>query len=238
MNEWIDTALHFEELIQCFRILLALILGAIIGFERELYGRPAGLRTHMLVCAASSLAVLVSINAFDSGDPARLASQVITGIGFIGAGAIIRGDNSIIGITTASTIFVCAIIGLASGSGYYFAAILTTLLALVVLTCFVKIENRLSRNRKYNSILDLTLRYQEDTMEKLKSFLNKSNVNIASLEYKEMILENEKVIKINVSFQEKTNMENFNEFVASINRELQPLQCKISTDALVNKRLI
>ena len=63
MNEWLDQLLHFEELIQCFRVLLALILGAVIGFERELYGRPAGLRTHMLVCAASSLAVLVSVNS-------------------------------------------------------------------------------------------------------------------------------------------------------------------------------
>ena len=125
MNDIIDNFLHFSELVQLFRIILACLLGASIGFEREKYGRPAGLRTHMIVCVASSLAMLVSIFGFEGGDPARLAAQVISGIGFIGAGAIItRGDKDITGITTASTIWICAIIGLACGNGYYFGAII------------------------------------------------------------------------------------------------------------------
>ena len=238
MNEWIDNLLHFEELIQCFRILLALILGAIIGFEREIYGRPAGLRTHMLVCAASSLAVLVSVNAFEGGDPARLAAQVITGIGFIGAGAIIRGDNSIIGITTAATIFVCAIIGLSCGSGYYFAAILTTILALVVLTCFTKVETKLSKNRKYNSNLVLTLKNEDNAIEKLKDFLNNNCINISSLDYKAGVLDGEKILKVNVSFEKSLKTTSLNELVASLDKELKPIQCKISTDSFINKRQI
>ena len=103
-----------------FRLFLAIILSGIIGFERELHGRPAGLRTHVLVALGAALVMLISIDGFGgSGDPARLAAQVVSGIGFLGAGAILRDGGDIKGITTAATLWIVGMIGLACGNGYY-----------------------------------------------------------------------------------------------------------------------
>src|SRR5512137_2356971 len=98
------------------RLLLAAVLGGIIGYQRERAGKPAGLRTHMLICIGATLFTLVSIYGFGSGsDPARVAANIVTGIGFIGAGAIIfrSSDGYVLGLTTASTIWVAAGIGMA-----------------------------------------------------------------------------------------------------------------------------
>ena len=236
MNTLIDNLLQFDELIQIFRILLAIVLGACIGFEREKYGRPAGLRTHIIVCVASTLAMLVSIFGFEGGDPARLAAQVISGIGFIGAGTIIRGDKDITGITTAATIWICAIIGLACGNGYYFGAIITTVLVLFVLSSFTKVEIKLSKSRKRNSNLSVIVKNESDVVEKLKDFLNKQSIAISSLEYKAQTLDGEKVIRINVSFEKHTRVTELNDFLASLDKELSPLQCKISSDSFVKNK--
>jgi putative Mg2+ transporter-C (MgtC) family protein len=125
-----------EDLLIALRLLLAAVLGGAIGFQREKAGKPAGLRTHMLICIGSALFTLVSIFGFGAGsDPARVAANIVTGIGFIGAGAIIfrSSDGYMVGLTTASTIWVSAAIGLAVGSGLYMAATVTTAIALVIL---------------------------------------------------------------------------------------------------------
>ncbi|MCM8780403.1 MAG: MgtC/SapB family protein, partial [Candidatus Omnitrophica bacterium] len=123
------------------RIFCATILGGLIGLERQLHRRGAGLRTHMLVCLGSCLIMLTSLYLFDiykeqvKIDPARLAAGVITGIGFLGAGTIIREREGIKGLTTAASLWVVAGIGLASGCGFWNAAIITTVCALLVLFC-------------------------------------------------------------------------------------------------------
>lgn len=237
MNSWIDAFLTYDEIIQFFRIVLAIALGAMIGFEREKYGRPAGLRTHMIVCVASTLAMLISIFGFSSGDPARLAAQVISGIGFIGAGTIIRGDKDITGITTAATIWICAIIGLACGAGYYFSAIITTLLVLFILSCFIKVESSLSRRRKSGTSLTVFVKDSKDVVERLKNFLNDNNVSITSLEYKNQMYDGEKAIKIVVVFGSPTLIVELNEFIANLDKEFSPLQCKLSNETYQkNKR--
>jgi putative Mg2+ transporter-C (MgtC) family protein len=126
-----------------FRILLAAGLGGAIGLERELREREAGLRTHLLVAVGSALFTLVSAYAWTdwhfsnaSGvvfDPTRIAAQIVTGIGFLGAGAIIRQGLSIRGLTTAATLWVVAAIGMASGAGFYSAAVITTALVIATL---------------------------------------------------------------------------------------------------------
>lgn len=123
-----------------FRIVLAAILGGIIGLERERQGRPAGLRTHILVCIGSSICVIAGLYSclrlgFTSSDPLRVAAQVISGIGFLGAGTIItRHDNHVIGLTTAAGLWATAAIGLLIGVGFYlFAVIATTVMILVTL---------------------------------------------------------------------------------------------------------
>lgn len=125
------------------RLAVAAVLGGAIGFERELRDREAGLRTHMLVCIGAALFTIVSAYGFSEflssgdavirADPTRIAAQIVTGIGFLGAGAIIRQGLSIRGLTTAATLWVAAAIGIAAGAGYYSGAIAGTVLTLVAL---------------------------------------------------------------------------------------------------------
>jgi putative Mg2+ transporter-C (MgtC) family protein len=125
------------------RVVLAGVLGGAIGAEREIREREAGLRTHMLVAVGAALFTIVSAYAWAdfefsaangiTFDPTRIAAQVVTGIGFLGAGAIIRQGLSIRGLTTAASLWVVAAIGMASGAGYYSAAVITTVLVLVSL---------------------------------------------------------------------------------------------------------
>ncbi len=133
--------LSFQE--ELLRILLAAGLGAAVGVERELRDHEAGLRTHMLVAVGSALFTLVSAYGFGDFfregpvpspvDPARIAAQIVTGIGFLGAGAIIRQGPMVRGLTTAATLWVVAAIGLAAGAGYYAGAVATTIVVLLAL---------------------------------------------------------------------------------------------------------
>jgi putative Mg2+ transporter-C (MgtC) family protein len=143
--------LDWDELV--LRLALAAVLGAAIGLERELREREAGLRTHLLVSLGSALFTVVSAYGFHSflasgqavvrADPSRIAAQIVTGIGFLGAGAIIRQGLSVRGLTTAATLWVVAAIGLAAGAGYYSAAVVTTVLVLVSLWPLRVVAHRL-----------------------------------------------------------------------------------------------
>jgi putative Mg2+ transporter-C (MgtC) family protein len=119
------------------RLAVAAALGAAVGVERELRDREAGLRTHLLVCVGSALFTLVGAYGFtDLGskvDPTRVAAQIVTGVGFLGAGAIIRQGLSVRGLTTAATLWLVAAIGMAAGAGYWEGALITTLGAIITL---------------------------------------------------------------------------------------------------------
>lgn len=135
------------------RILVGAILGGVIGFERERHDQPAGLRTHMILVIGSTLAMILSVNLGHiyarenlPFDPARLAAQVISGIGFLGAGAILRYGNNVKGLTTATSLWTMAIVGLAVGAGYYLVSVVATALMLGVLTLLNMIENRFVRS--------------------------------------------------------------------------------------------
>ncbi len=128
------------------RLVLSVLLGGLIGIEREMRKRSAGLRTHILVCLGATLIMLTSLYVFDiyrniaQVDPSRIAAGVITGIGFLGAGAIIQAGDSVRGLTTAATLWIMAAIGMAVGCGFYMAASVTTLLVLLVLLVIRSIE--------------------------------------------------------------------------------------------------
>ncbi|MBU0549238.1 MAG: MgtC/SapB family protein [Candidatus Omnitrophica bacterium] len=132
------------------RLVLALLTGGVIGFEREVKRRSAGLRTHILVSLGSCLIMLTSLYVFDiykdSGiniDPSRIAAGVITGIGFLGAGTIIRSGEAVKGLTSAATLWLVAGIGLGIGCGFYLASIVTTILAIAVLFFLGRLEKSL-----------------------------------------------------------------------------------------------
>ena len=147
------------ELIFMFRILLAMLLGGIIGAERERKNRSAGCRTHILVTVGSCMFMIVSISMpmmistmpngiGNNAEPGRIAAQVVSGIGFLGAGAIIQDKGKVRGLTTAASLWVVAAIGLAIGAGMYFSAISTTFFLFLILSVFAKFEEKTMRKSK------------------------------------------------------------------------------------------
>src|SRR5688572_33401569 len=134
------------------RLLAALGSGALIGYERAFHGRPAGLRTHVLVCLASSLLMLVTVYEMHwvkTGpgeirlDPTRMAQGIMTGIGFLGAGVVVKEGLTVRGLTTAASIWITASIGILTGIGFYFPAGIATVLTLGTLSVFRWIEQRM-----------------------------------------------------------------------------------------------
>lgn len=142
-----------------FKLTLACVLGALIGLERESLDRPAGLRTYTLVSVGSTLAMIVSIDIYlqyyqtVNADPGRIAAQVVSGIGFLGAGTIMREGATVRGLTTAAGLWVVACIGLAVGAGLYIPAIATTVLILFVLVYFAKFEHIFTGMREYKGLV-------------------------------------------------------------------------------------
>lgn len=155
LNEWTFTAggkvWPIGNLVACIiALVLSTVLCSIIGIEREKRGRTAGLRTHLLVGVGSTLLMIVSIYGFpaifgEKRDIARFAAQIIAGVGFLGAGAIIHRNSGTRGLTTAATIWIVMAIGLACGSFNFILAIAGTLLIIVILTVFRKLESRLTK---------------------------------------------------------------------------------------------
>lgn len=128
------------------RMVLSAILGGIIGFERGIHGRAAGLRTHILVCVGSAITALVGVfghETFGSGDPFRISAQVISGIGFLGVGMIlVRNRTAVTGLTTAAGLWTTSIIGIAVGYGFYIGALIATLLCFISVTLLGHIEKK------------------------------------------------------------------------------------------------
>lgn len=158
-----------------FRMLLAFICGAIIGGERAYKNRPAGLRTHILVCVGGAVASLVGIFLFVDqklpADPSRIGAQVITGLGFLGGGTIIvTQDNTVKGLTTAAGLWASGILGLAVGAGFYEGGLVCLLIIIVTETLFSKLSARLRRTTEFQIIihysdkkaLDNVIRYLKD----------------------------------------------------------------------------
>lgn len=176
------------------RLALAVIFGGAIGLEREKSNRAAGFRTNILVCLGSALIMLLSIYGFSAFskepsvrlDPARLAAQVVSGIGFLGAGVILFNGFSITGLTTAATLWVVAAIGLAVGAGFYYPALFTTILVLFSLLILNKIErNWIKARRAYR--LELISEPGSDILSSAMNELEKSGVDLLHLSYKHSV---------------------------------------------------
>lgn len=158
------------------RLLLATFLGAVIGFEREYHAKEAGVRTHLLVALGSCLFMIISVYGFDfmldqdhvSFDPSRIASQVVTGIGFIGAGTIILQKQMVRGLTTAAGLWVTAAIGLACGNGMYIIAVVATAIVLISLGLINVYLPYFSQKERHITFLAEDYSVMTDILEKLR----------------------------------------------------------------------
>ena len=143
MGDWISYLRELNMASLLLRLILAMLCGGLLGLERGRKRRPAGSRTYMLVCLGSALVMATGqymYIAYENGDPSRLGAQVISGIGFLGAGSIISGKTKVRGLTTAAGLWTAASIGLAIGTGFYSAGIITTVIVCLIMKFFKKME--------------------------------------------------------------------------------------------------
>lgn len=167
------------------RLIMALILGGLIGYERQAQSKSAGLRTHTLVCVGSCLCMIISINiamdyyftfGYNNSDPERIAAQVVSGVGFIGAGTILANqkDRSVRGLTTAAGLWAVSAIGLVVGAGYLVIACVATALIFLVLTVFVRLEGRF--RKRY--AMHLVMKNNIGQARKLSTFIHDHHMHI------------------------------------------------------------
>lgn len=157
------------------RLFVSIVLGAVIGFEREYRNKSAGLRTMTLICMGSCLFTLVSI-ILSNGTTDRIASTVVTGIGFIGAGVIFKNDKGVDGLTTAATIWITAAIGMASATGMYWEAGIATVVVVITLALVIKLESvieNINMDREYMIVVS----YREGILEEYEKRINEHGLN-------------------------------------------------------------
>ncbi len=180
------------------RILMALIIGGLIGYERELKNRAAGFRTHILVCLGATIVSLLQIEIGNQAiaiiasneklyevikvDYGRLGAQVITGVGFIGAGAIIHNRGNIKGLTTAATLWVVACLGLAIGMGGYYISIFSTIIIFITLVFLKRIEDKFIFKNKLEKF-EVEYFKREEIESEIEQFLERKKIKINKIEY-------------------------------------------------------
>lgn len=214
------------------KLLMAAVLGGIIGWERERRGRPAGLRTHILVCVGVTLMMLVSEHIFERYktfaadsiiriDPARIAAQVVTGIGFLGAGTIMRSRATVRGLTTAASLWVVAGIGLAIGSSCYVPAVITTMLALFALLLLPFFERNIKRD-KYKT-LRLCVSGSEPNLTDITEILKRNSMELQHYGFEKDTVKNEVTYNVNVRFKDESLITKVSDEVARTIKEIRKL---------------
>lgn len=168
------------------RLIISAIVGGIIGFERESSNRPAGFRTHILVTIGSALIMMVSATAFDpigqGNDPQRLAAQVVSGIGFLGAGTIMRNGSEVKGLTTAASLWVCAGLGLAFGAGLYVHGFAGGVIVISTLTVLNKLDKSSKKEYIVNKLQDERAKLDKTNIEKMVVIRDLSKGTIGDIE--------------------------------------------------------
>ena len=179
-----------EELVITIRLLASVVIGGMIGFERTFHGRPAGFRTHALVCVASALLMLVTVyqdrwmthvpmDAIRT-DPTRMAQGIMTGIGFLGAGVIFKEGLTVRGLTTAASIWITAAIGILLGVGFYFPAALGALITLAILSLFRWVENKLPSEHYAHLVVGFA-RARAMNENKLRDLITDKGFSVANM---------------------------------------------------------
>ena len=164
------------------QLVLAVILGGVIGLERELKGKPAGLRTNILISIGATLFTVLSMRmAVGRGDPGRVAAQILAGVGFIGAGTILHTRGAVTGLTSAATIWVVAAIGMALGTGAYIEAVGTTVLVIVVLTGLARIEKLVAARSSVTRLL-VHARPGAEAVEGIEELVKRTGLELERIE--------------------------------------------------------
>lgn len=201
------------------RLLLAALLGAIIGFEREYDNQPAGLRTNMILVMGATLAMILSIQVSQQyeafgikGDPARLAAQVISGIGFLGAGAILHNGVTIRGLTTAASMWTMAVVGLAVGSGHYYEGATVTLVLFIVLSIVNRWESKIIRPLQIIPVV-LWMQSESDSIDNIRKIFADAGLRMDKFAYQIEISTNE--VKVQLVFHSRKK-----ELIERVQKEL------------------
>ena len=211
------------ELDMFLRLLLAAVLGGLIGLERESLNKSAGFRTHTLVCLGSCLIMITSIEMHTFfgtdriGDPGRLAAQVVSGIGFLGAGTIIRSGFGVKGLTTAASLWVVAGIGLAAGAGRYFTSIATTAIVFLVLVYMPRLETLVKSSHRNLKKIEVIIEDRPGQLGKVSTALGEKDINIRKVELSEPLPDNKLLLTVlvNIPYNYKP-------------QEVTDLLCKVS----------
>jgi len=193
-----------------YKLILSMLLGAVVGYERRRKGQTAGVRTFSLISMGATLAMLLSIYVpqeymgLKNGDPGRIAAQVITGIGFLGAGAIIQMKGSVRGLTTAAGIWMMAIIGMAVGLGMYLLSIFASALILFILVQLERIEKRVSRGAE-SRIIRISLGTILHDIAEYRKVLKRHNIHLSNFYVDYDFDANETHLNLIVLVKESTN---------------------------------
>lgn len=207
-------------------LLLATILGGLVGYQREVSGHAAGFRTHILISLGSALIMIISIYGIPSEatrDPMRLAAAGVTGMGFLGAGSIIKNGVTVKGLTTAASIWVTMAIGMATGAGYFVLGTITTIVTLLCLISFQKFEDWTSE--KLTNILIIV---EENTnyMGDLINLLNKYNIQYRPFDTTLTVLNNKKVLRIVFTCKHKKGAK-ITEFMEEFKKKVNPISITV-----------
>ena len=195
------------------RIILAALLGAIIGMERETKHKAAGFRTHIIVSVGACLIMLIGIDGVgklsgsEGWDALRLPAQVISGIGFLGAGTILQTKDGVSGLTTAATLWLSAAIGLAAGIGYYEGAVIATVICLITLISLRGIGDWIN-NRRTKSFI-MVFQTSNFEMDRFLDFTSQEGVEVRKLDILDEDMEDESMIESTLSFHENYNIGSF-----------------------------
>jgi putative Mg2+ transporter-C (MgtC) family protein len=226
---WVSSA----EMTMALRLVIAAVLGGIVGIERGSGDRPAGFRTHILVCVGSTLFMLVSIYGFDDigttgfenrRDSARIAAQVVSGIGFLGAGTILHEGLTIRGLTTAASLWIVSAIGLAVGSGMYLIGTLATVITMITLVTFHSWEKHFAgSSRSERRFIRVTINNRPGAITDVTGYLAEKGIKVKTLNVKNNDKENKLVLELYLKVEKGID-------IMEIIRGLQGIKGVVSLD--------
>ena len=199
------------------RLAAALVAGGIIGYERERDSQPAGLRTHMILALGAALVMILSVNIGIKygSDPSRLAAQVVSGIGFLGAGAILRFGFNVKGLTTASTLWTTAMVGMAIGYGYYLVSLFTVVITIIVLTLVERFEKKFVRVNVIRTVV-IDVHEREGILREVRKTISKMSDALLAFSVQKSVKNKHMRLEIVARFNRNEKLEDMLEVISSI----------------------